>query len=626
MQPAKPKSSHWLLCLLIIMMGCAGSALPACGQEIHGFKVLAIPNGITLLKFRDKIEKWDFAKSGLFTVNVDDGVKLRILCLVSDPATTQMSVTEGTRTHVFNIEIKTKNVDINTFNGFYDYSDLKALKKQIAAGATKPNLTASEPPAASASAKQPAQGMAEPPKHSKADKDRKQREKNEAALAKKEKEEAAQRQDAFEHQQAEEKAQAEAALREKQRAKEEAAEKLAAADAEKQRLKTEKAARAQAAKEEKARQQQLEEENKKAVAAAKAKEENEAKIRRQEEKEAQEAEARRQKEIASAKEKDRQALIAKATKEKSAREKRQKEAAERIAAQKLHEEVATRERLQQIDAEKKAQALAEKQRAAEDAAAEKRETAIEAERTRQEEIARKKEEELAKEQKRKEGLAARQEQDRIRRAAEEAEKRRQQEERAAKAQRDAELEAARAQERQDALIKNPYWKSDWHKKYPDINFAEVPPGQSITGEYFLEKDTLVNNAVAREVLNDDAHMNRKSEPVNGVIMVMEGITFSGVNSFYRIRIVNKSKEDFLVGKMMVTWWKKDGGSFYLVPCYITEFPVIRAGEDAILVYGCRQVNAADKDDFLFSLKERRHEDQELQIYYTGSLYNKELKR
>ncbi len=631
MKPIARRQRISLTALFIFCLCISCCIRNARAQEIHGFKILAIPNGITLLKFKDNIEKWDFARPDLFTVNVDDGVKLRVLCLVNEPATTQMSITEGSRTHVFNIEIKTKNVDINTFNGFYDYSDLKALKKLIAAGviAAKPSVTASELPLVSAAKPQSTGKEAQSAKQSKAEKakaekERKQREKEEAAIAKKEKEEADQRAATLAQQQAAQKSQAAAAVKEKQRAKDEADAKLAAADKEKKRLKEEKTAREQSAKEEKAQQQRLDEENKAATAAAKKRDEDEARTRRQQEKAQKEAAARRDKEIAAAKEKDKQALIAKAAAEKAAEDKRMQAAAERSAAKKQQEEEAARLRQQELAAQKKEQALAEKQRAADEAKARKREADLEAERKRQEDIARKKQEEVEKEEKRQVALAAKLEQDRLMQEEQEAERQRQREERAIKAKQDAELAAVRAQERRDALIKNPYWKSEWHKKYPEINFAEIPPGQTITGEYYLPKDTLVNNAVAREVMNDEAHFSRKSDPVNAVTMVMEGITFSGVNSFYRIRVINKSKGDFLVGKMMVSWWKKEGGSFYLIPCYITEFPVVTPGEEAVIVYGCRGVNATDKDDFQFSLKERRNEEQELKIFYTGALYNKEL--
>lgn len=633
MKPNAPLKAGPFLFLIPFLFSFIFNGLQVSAQEIHGFRILAIPNGITLLKFRDNIEKWDFAKSDLFTVNVDDGVKLRVLCLVNTPASTQMSVTEGSRTHVFNIEIKTQNVDINTFNGFYDYSDLKALKKLIAAGASaaKPNLTASELPltaAAPAAKVVVAKATPKPTKaeKAKAEKERKQKEKEDAALAKKEKEDAVKREQEFAKQQAAEQAKAQAIVEEKQRAKLDADKKVAEAAAEKVRLKEEKIAREKAAKEEQAKKEQLEEDNKKAAKLAKAREAEAAKEQKQQEQAQKEAVAKREKEIAKAKEADKQALITKAALAKAAEEKRQAEAAEKLAKQKQREAVAAEARNNELAAQKKAQEAAAKQRANEEAKARKEEAAIDAERKKQEVIARKKQEEIVKEQQRTEALAAKQEQDRKDREAQEAEKVRLREERVFKAKQDAEIAAVKAQERRDALITNPYWKTEAHKKYPDINFAEIPPGQMITGEFFLPKDTLANNAVARDILNKDAQMNRKSDAVKGVTMVMEGISYSGVNTFYRIRVINKSKDDFLIGKMMISWWKKEGGNFYLIPCYITEFPIVKPGEEATIVYGCRGVNATDKDDFLFSLKERRNEEQELQIYFTGGLYNKELQK
>ncbi len=629
--PIAGRKFFLLILMLLGLLLLPGSVSFA--QELNGVRIQVNPDALTILKFNDDIRNFEFGKSDVFTAQVQDGVKLRIKTLTNSPTPTNLTVTEGGRTHVFIIEV-VKKIDINTFKSYYDYSDLKTLRKMIAAGnkTATPSPTASEAPDSKATASSQAKiSQSETaPRQSKAEaarlkKEQKAREKEEAAVLKKEQEETARRKTQEDQEQKAQRDRDATALREKQQAKEEAEQKAANAVAEKKHLKEEKAAREKAEKEEKMRGQQLERENNIALAAAKKRQQDAEKKKKQEGKEEKDLQASRDREIAAAKEKDRQTLITQENARKAEEAKKQKTLETERQAQKQREDEAARKRQLQLDEAKKEQAAAEKQRVAAEAAARKKEAALEAERKRQEDIARKKQEEVEKEQKRQADLAVKAEQDRIRKVQEEAERQRMKEEKAQQARRDAEQAAQKAQERADALIKNPYWKTEWHKKYPKINFAEIPQGQTITGEYYLPKDTLANNAAALKTMSQPAHLNKKSDDAEGAHMVLESITFSGVNSFFRIKVVNNSAKDFLVGKMMLSWWKKEGGSFYLIPCYVTEFPVIYPGKEATIVYGCRGVNATDNDDFQFSLKERT-DDRELLIPFMGNLYNKEMNR
>ena len=636
MEPTRSKAGRRYCILLLLFLGymiVPGSA--ALAQELNGVKIQVNPDALTILKFDGDIRNFEFGKSDMFTAQVQDEVKLRIKTLSNNPTPTNLTVTEGTRTHVFILEV-VKKIDINTFKGYYDYSDLKALKKMVASAkkVAVPSPTAAEAPGKNAVTQaiskdnQTTESAAHKPTKAelaKAKKEQKARELAEAAAAKKENEEAAKKQALADKELQEQKAQEQAILKQKQQAKEEAQQKVATAETEKKRLKEEKAAREKAEKEGKLRQQQLEKENKEALAAAQKREQEAEKKRKQEEQEQQALKAKCDQEIAAAKEKDRKELLAKAAAQQAVEEKRRKAAEAERVAQKQREEEAARKRLQQIEDEKKAEAAAEKQRIAAANAAVKKEAALEAERRRQEEIARKKQLELEKEQKRQADLEAKREEQRLRREKEEAERKRIRQEKAEQAKRDAEHAAIQAQERTDAAIKNPYWKTEWHQKYPAINFAEIPTGQTITGEYYLPKDTIANYAAALKCMELPARINKKSDAASGVHMILETMMLSGVNSFFRIRIINNSGKDFLVGRMMLTWWKKEGGSYYLIPVYVTEFPVIYPAKEATVVYGCRGVNAADDDDFQFSLKERT-DGRELQIPFIGKLYNKELNR
>jgi hypothetical protein len=129
-----------------------------------------------------------------------------------------------------------------------------------------------------------------------------------------------------------------------------------------------------------------------------------------------------------------------------------------------------------------------------------------------------------------------------------------------------------------------------------------------------------------EVLKEKPRLNLKSNTVNNVVATLEGITFRGVNAYLRVRIQNNSSGDFLVGKMLQTWYKDQGTGLNLTAAYVTGFPIIEAGKEATIVYAAKAVNAFDDARLYFTIGDRLKEANVMEIPITGEIYNKEMMR
>jgi hypothetical protein len=599
------------ICLLLWSLAMLGIPLTTHAQNLNGIKIQVASEALTYLKFNADIKRFEFGDHDDYTAQVVENDQLRIKTLNNKPTPTNLVVTEGNRTHMFIIQVMSK-IDINNFKAYYDYSDLKALKKLAATS------TAGSGETVAANTEVP-ETKTDPKAERKAEKERKAREEKELAARKdQDKKDAAARQAAADRAKKDEedvaKARAEearelqlkkerdlAAAKEKERLKQEAlvAAKQEAED--RKKLNAEKIQRDKEAAAAKQRAQQLEKERQQELAEAAKREAAEEKQRQADEKARLAREAQRSKEIAAAKEKDRQAALAKAEAQRKEEERKQQLVEQARQEKKDKEAAVAKEKQRQREAEEQKAKDAEKERQRQEDIARQKEEALKKDRERQEEKLRQQQVALERENARKEEQLRKAEEARI-------------------------LAEKRAQERADALVTNKYRKTDWYKKYPQINFAEPPVGQLLTGEYFLPKDTLTNSLAAQKAMAEPVRISKLSEKADGVTVKMEGISFSGVNAYIRLRISNDRDKDFLVGKMIMTWWKKGGGSYYLKPCYVTEFPVIYPGKEVVVVFACRGVNASDDDDFAVSVADRLNPNQQIQLPFTGKVYNKEMNR
>ena len=100
-------------------------------QNINNLKVYVSSESLTVLKFNSRISHVDFGNKDDYTSQVRDDDNSLVIKTVGDSASnTNLYVNEGKRGHLFNI-VYLPVIDINNTRLFYDFSDLKRLKKLV---------------------------------------------------------------------------------------------------------------------------------------------------------------------------------------------------------------------------------------------------------------------------------------------------------------------------------------------------------------------------------------------------------------------------------------------------------------------------------------------------------------
>ena len=108
------------------------------GQNINGEKIQVAAEALTVLKFNSEIKRYEFGERKGYTCLVRDNDNSIVIKTIEEkPDPTNLIVTEGKRTHYFIISFLPK-IDINNTKLYYDYSDLKALKKLVQSKESEP--------------------------------------------------------------------------------------------------------------------------------------------------------------------------------------------------------------------------------------------------------------------------------------------------------------------------------------------------------------------------------------------------------------------------------------------------------------------------------------------------------
>jgi hypothetical protein len=163
------------------------------------------------------------------------------------------------------------------------------------------------------------------------------------------------------------------------------------------------------------------------------------------------------------------------------------------------------------------------------------------------------------------------------------------------------------------------------KKYPGINFDEPPNGQMLTGDFFVPTDTTENSVVSTSILRSDSsiRLNISSTNDKGLEVTLQSITFSGVNAYMRLNIKNNGKTEVPIGKMNVQWMKSNGNSYNLYACYVSGFPILAPGKQTTIIYSTRAVNAGSADAFIFTMNDRQDKFT-TNLSFGGEVYNREM--
>lgn len=578
---------------------------PLHAQELNGEVITISENMLTILKFNKEIKDCRFGDRKGYTFQVrDNDNSVAIKSSDANPGSTNLIVVEGDRTHNFIIQFQ-RNVDLNKVRLYYDYSNLKELKKYVG----KQNSSIQAPVLAMETEKRVAveTPKAEEKKESpvESDKERKAREKKETQQ-KKEQEKISREKEKAAQLEKDRIAALEAALAEKEKQAQEAAEA-------KRKQESEEASKAIAAKKQKEK-----EEREFALAESKRKEqerkEQEELLKKEKEAQRKAEKEKRDAELAAILEQQRQ----KALDEKKKAELKKQE--QELAAK----ELAAKKQKEKEDAEA---ALAEKKRRdAETARIKAEEKRIEQERIAEEQR-------LLAEKKRQEKEEA------DRKLAAEKERMREQE-------RLKKLEAEQklaAQKRVDSVRKR-YSHAGLFNAYPGIALQDPPMDQQLAADFYLSAENTQNKLAVEQIFaKPSLAQHVEAEPVDEVKMTLKGIHFSGVNAYYLIEINNDSEQDFLTGVSTVAWYKyRDSSGAYLRPVYMASksiardsvfnnavkeyaFPVIPPHQTAWFVIATRAVNTNQDGQFAIQIQDRKKK-KSYAIYFDGRLYNEEMNR
>ncbi|MBC7829313.1 MAG: hypothetical protein H7122_16310 [Chitinophagaceae bacterium] len=567
--------------------------LPLIAQNLNGQKITVGVDAPAFIIFNAEVinVEWNSAEgSKYYNCKVRNNNSMSITFKGEDksvPENIGVTVQEGKRNHYFIISLH-KSYDINRDPPlWYDYKDLKDLKKYI----------------------------------------QKQQTTNKEDLARLEKEENEKKQqDEAERQRevASTKMQQEAASvkRKQELAEKETQEKIQQQELEQQLMKAKDA------------EQKKEAERKQAEILAKKNEEERIKTEAASKKEEEKRKA--DDAIAKKKEEERIKTEETLTKKKQDDDRKKEEA---LTRKKEEEKRKTNEAIARMAEQDRAKALAlakakaEEDRKKEEAAARAEAKRVEEEKKKADAIAkikaeedRKKKEELARlETKRKEEEKKKADAMAKARLDEERKKREHEEALARIKQLEEEKERKR---KEKAYSRIGLWERYGSK---GINVFDIPEKQFniANADFFLTSDTLRNYNNSQAILKENPVLNVASEKsVNGgVSLVLESITFNAPNAYFKIRIINKSKEDFLMGFTGLYWYNEDGSPKKWLYCsyitYIQGFPIVPPGQETRIVLVTRDATIPDKDMLNINMSDRRPEKEQLNIIFDADVYNKE---
>ncbi len=355
----------------------------------------------------------------------------------------------------------------------------------------------------------------------------------------------------------------------------------------------------QAAKAE--RQKQVEESRKReevkeqsAAKVSKEKAENEA--RKQQ---AEIAEMARLKKEADEKEKQVKLAAQKETEARKAAEEKERKAAQEMAQHKASEEKKLKELKEKADAE----ALTKAQQQAE-----------ERQRLQEEKLAKQKAMEDEKRRKADEELA------------------RKEAERKAMIVRLAKLEAdKKLREQEKAYSEVGLWQRYGSKGIDLYNFPREQVA-TVLSDFYVERDTLRNFQISDSLIHADVpgKLDFKSDPVlnGGVNIYLENIVFRDAHTFYKLRVENNTKEDFLMGRTYMYWYDANEKAKQIIKgsylTYIGFFPLVRPQSVQHVVFVTRSPNMLNEESLVLFVDERRKDRGETAIVIPGATYNKEL--
>jgi hypothetical protein len=155
-----------------------------------------------------------------------------------------------------------------------------------------------------------------------------------------------------------------------------------------------------------------------------------------------------------------------------------------------------------------------------------------------------------------------------------------------------------------------------YAKHPEIDFNAPPDEQQFDtiADYSVE-----SKLVSREIMSLRPEMSLVDSS-NQIKLICQNIEFAGEKVYYKFLVQNYGSTEFLTGKMVLTYHKKDGTDARILPNYIASFPIILGGRQKVLVYMAKAVPVANDERLTFDMSDRLNQVN-LSVSITGELYN-----
>lgn len=163
----------------------------------------------------------------------------------------------------------------------------------------------------------------------------------------------------------------------------------------------------------------------------------------------------------------------------------------------------------------------------------------------------------------------------------------------------------------------PYSDQELKEKYDTINFNQPPPAQQFNTTSVLPKD---HSRLMDELIIDKPKIVFSSTDQN-IHLINVDITFYDSLVYLKFILQNESDSDFLTGPMLLTWQRSNNDSIKLYPIYVypDKFPIVKPGNQSVIVYVCKPYVATNFDYFIFDMNDRKEKIQ-LQVKIPGSAW------
>ena len=164
----------------------------------------------------------------------------------------------------------------------------------------------------------------------------------------------------------------------------------------------------------------------------------------------------------------------------------------------------------------------------------------------------------------------------------------------------------------------PYTIPELNKKYPNIVFNQAPATQKFNTTSVLSKD---HSRIMNELIMTNPKIAFSSTSQN-IHLINTDITFYDSLVYLKFILQNDSKSDFLAGSMVLTWQRQNKQPIKLYPIYLypVKFPIVKPGNQAVIIYVCKPYVVSNNDYFTFNMTDRL-ESIHLQVKIPGSGWN-----